>query len=224
MAAGVLEQRRGQTAATRVAGDDQPLGLHATVEESFEDADRVLEPGGEGELGREPVVGDEQLAAGAGDQLGRDDRVHRRRRREVAAAVQVEDRPGRSAVRPDPQTGDVTDGAGLHRGGVGPEPGEHHAAEVVEQLLHRSQLGRRQPQGPTEEGADDLARALLRDVRPHVARPAPGTVQAEGADREAEAGGQRPDGAGRPEHARGGDVGPVRHHHRRPRRCTHPGG
>ena len=67
----------------------------------------VVEPGRERELGCQPVVGHEDLAAGLASQPTGEGGVHGRARADVAAAVQVDDRAGRSWRRgavPEPST------------------------------------------------------------------------------------------------------------------------
>ena len=85
----LVEQASREAAATRISGDEE-APIRVLVAQRVEDRERIVEGGGVGELRREPVVGDEDLAMRCAGQTRDEERVHVGRRADVAAAVQVQ--------------------------------------------------------------------------------------------------------------------------------------
>ena len=129
-----------------------------SVEQRRVDGRGVLGPGRVGELGSEPVVGDEDGATGLPAHLRGEERVHVRRRTDVATSVQIEHDPlGRLLARHVEDPGHAAEFGGTTLDVEGAHDGRHDPlADVVEHQLERAELGDAQRRGITHEGADDL--------------------------------------------------------------------
>ena len=105
----LVEDAAREPATARIARDEDGMAVSGAVRggvERGQNVERVVQRGGVRELGREPVVGDEDLAAGRPREPCREQRVHVRRRADVAAAVEVQHPGARCRVaRPGPQAG-----------------------------------------------------------------------------------------------------------------------
>ena len=179
-------ERRRESTATRIARHDQMCGVDPTIEQGFVHIGGVVHPGREGELRRQAVVGDEDLALGPLDHRRSKCRVHHRRGADVPTAVQVQDRAvdrvlGAVVVDVRIRTGPLaTPQAGYARDGVAGEldlvhdvdERRHHGlADVVEHPLHRAELLDRQTHGEAHERTDHLTG----DGPPHVVEQVTGS-------------------------------------------------
>ncbi len=156
---GAFEQEGvGQAAATRVAGEEDALAGDAQGDELRVGGRGVLGPGRVGELRRKPVVGDERRALGLPAHPRREERIHRRRRADVPATVEVEDHPYRSAApRHVEDARHAAELRGVALDVEGTDKGRHDPlADLVQHELERPELGDAQRRGVAHEGADHL--------------------------------------------------------------------
>ena len=141
---GVLEEDRvGQPASARVAGEEDPLAGDAPVDQLRIDGGGVLRAGGVGELGGEAVVRDEDGAAGLAAHLRGEERIHVRGGTDVPTSVQVEHEPlGRLGTRHIEDPGNAPEFDRVALDVEGADDGRHDPlADVVEHELERAEFG-----------------------------------------------------------------------------------
>ena len=212
--AALVEQAAREAAAARVAGDEE-VADPGSRRAAREDRERVVERGGVRELGREPVVGDEDLAARRAGEPRDEERVHVRRRADVAAAVQVQHLQRRRRVaRPEPQAGHAGHGFPCHGHVLGAHPRRQDGArDRVERLLDRAELVDRERGRVAEERAGQLARHADADVAHDAAGAAPRLPERDAQERRAHRLGQSEQVDRGDRRGGGRDFGPVGHHH-----------
>ena len=183
---------------------------------------------GEREFRRHPIVGDEHLVPRDPHERRRERRVHHRRRTDVPAAVEVQNRGAdlllvvtivdeRVGTRlgATPQPGHAADDVVGEFDAVGQlDEGRHHdAAHVVEDLLHRPELLDRQSHRVAHERADGLAGDGLAEVVEQPGRTRPRLAERHPREAVDHALRESDDGQRGHRRRRGLDLRTISHHH-----------
>ena len=189
LGAHVVEQRERQTAPSGVAGEDEPIGLQAVLEQPLEHRRRIEQPRRERELRREAVVGSEDRATRRAGDVGVEGGVHGGAGADVAAAVQVEHRALRRSlralVRVVPDARHPRDLGAIHGDVERPHRGRHDdPAQVVDEYLDRAELLGGQRGRIAHEAAHHLAGHADSDVVRQAVRSAPGRPERHAAHRQ----------------------------------------
>ena len=163
------DRQKRQASASGVAGNDNPLG---PLRDKAPIGRRgVLDGGGKGMFGREPIIRQKRVRAGSLGDLAGEVGPCARRANDVAAAVDIEHtRPWFGAVRPRPPAGDAADRSRfephIDGGGRRGEHGVEHRPRLRTEdlaLMGRSGVAHRRNGGSVlrRQGVKDIHDGLL---------------------------------------------------------------